>query len=216
MSLDENLIVELAARGVINDTFRRLHPIKKEQIYRQAIRLFGTYGYDGLAVDKICREAGISKGSFFQYFPSKSHLLEFTILVFDDYLSRWVNEIRRGEKAILARDRLRYLYHAVVINSKLYADEQIFYLFVTDAIKHAAVALEGIDPTRHLHEYVRDIIERGERTGEIRGDFDIDLTGSLVSLIIEAMVKRQFAERRLSGTKLEEYFISFLFDGIKA
>ena len=90
--LDENVIVELVGRKVVSDTFRRLAPEKKLQVYRAATRLFGTYGYDGLSVNRICREAGISKGSFFQYFESKSYLLEFTILIFDDYLAKWVAE----------------------------------------------------------------------------------------------------------------------------
>jgi len=58
--LDENVIAELVERKVVSDTFRRLAPDKKELVYRTAIRLFGKYGFDGLPVDRICREAGIS------------------------------------------------------------------------------------------------------------------------------------------------------------
>ena len=141
--LDENVIAELVGRKVVTDTFRRLTPDKKERLYRTAIRLFGKYGYDGLAVEVICTQAGISKGSFFQYFPSKSHLLEFAVLVFDDYLTRTVAEIRAQEKAVLARDRILYLYHAVAVNTRLYEDEQAFYLFVTMAVRHAAITFSS-------------------------------------------------------------------------
>ena len=101
----------------------------RDRIVQTAVRLFGEYGYDGLAVDRFCREAGISKGSFFQYFESKSHLLEFVVLVFDDYLARWVTELRHREKAALARDRLMYLYQSLVVNAKLHSSEERFYLF---------------------------------------------------------------------------------------
>ena len=214
--LDENVIASLVRRKVISDTFRRLTPEKKDLVYRTAIRLFGKYGYDGLAVDEICRQAGISKGSFFQYFPSKSHLLEFAVLVFDDYLSRMVEEIRRQEKAVLARDRLLYLYHAVAVNTRLFEDEQAFYLFMTNAVRHAAITVEGVDLERHFRVYINDIIERGERTGEIRGDFEIELTGYLVSVIIEGMVRRHYSKRTEAFKTAGEYLISFLFDGIKA
>jgi len=214
--LDENVIASLVERKVVSDTFRRLTPEKKNQIYRAAIRLFGKYGYDGLAVDEICRQAGISKGSFFQYFPSKSHLLEFAVLIFDDYLARMLEEIRNQEKVVLARDRLLYLYNSVAVNTRLYEDEQAFYLFMTSAVRHAAITVEGVDLERHFRDYINEIIARGEQTGEIRGDFEIELTGYLVSVIIEGMVKRRYSKRTEAFKPTGEYLISFLFDGIKA
>ncbi len=214
--LDENVMIELARRNVISETFRRLTPQKKLQVYRVAISLFGEYGYDGLAVDRICREAGISKGSFFQYFESKSHLLEFSILIFDDYLAKWVAELRQKETAVLARDRLGYLYDSLVVNAKLPPAEQKFFLFVTHGLDHAGVVLEGIDLERHFRIYVDEIVARGVQTGEIRADFEVDLTGYLVSILIEALVRRQFSGRRLPHRGTDDYLISFLFDGIKA
>lgn len=200
----------------MTDTFRRLSPDKKNRIYWAAIKFFGEYGYDGFSVDRLCKEAGISKGSFFQYFPSKSHLLEFTVLVFDHYLAKWVAEIRAKEPSALARERLLSLYQALVVNSKLSKEEEKFYHFVTNAAHHSVVAIEGIDLERHFHDYVVEIIRRGEETGEIRGDFDVDLTGHLLSLIIGALVGQEYAGRKMPRRRTEEYLISFLFDGIKA
>ena len=105
VTIDENLVAQLVTRGVVTDTFRRLPPDKKSRLYRTAIKLFGEFGYDGLAIDQLCGEAGISKGSFFQYFPSKTHLLEFVILIFDDYLGKWVTDIRAADTGALARQR---------------------------------------------------------------------------------------------------------------
>lgn len=216
MALDENLIVQLVRRGATTPTFRRLDPEKKERIYRTAIKLFGKFGYDGLAVDRLCREASISKGSFFKYFPSKAHLLEFAILIFDHDLAKLVTELRAGDRAARTADRLLYLYRSLVVNSRLYADEERFYLFATRALDHAAVALEGIDLERHFNDYVVEIIERGEVSGEIRGDFDSKLTGKLCSLIIEALVRRRYSGRHGRVREAGEYLISFLFDGINA
>jgi len=216
VTIDENLVAQLVTRGVVSDTFRRLPPDKKSRLYRTAIKLFGEFGYDGLAIDQLCGEAGISKGSFFQYFPSKTHLLEFVILLFDDYLGKWVADIRAADTGALARQRLLYFYQALVVNSKLFRDEEKFFLFITGAMNHSAVALEGIDPQRHIYDYINEIIERGVQTGEIRGDFEVELTGYLVSLVMEGLVRRQFTSARLHRKETEEYLVSFLFDGIKA
>jgi len=214
--MNENLVQELSRRGICTDTFRRLPSDKKERIYRTSLILFGEYGYDGFSIDRMCYEAGISKGSFFQYFLSKGHLLEFTILLFDDYLARWVVEIKNAELSSHTRDRLRHLYQALIINSRLHKSEEKFYHFVVNAGHHSAVAIEGIDLERHFHNYVTRIIERGELTGEVRGDFDVELTSHLVSMILDALVRRQFSGRRVPRRETEEYLISFLFDGISA
>ena len=214
--LDENLVARLVQRGTVSDTFRRLPPDKKERIYRVALKAFGDFGYDGLSVDRFCHQAGISKGSFFQYFPSKSHLLEFTILLFDNYLAQMVAQLRAGEPSAFARERLLYLYRTLVVDARLHRPEERFYHFVTDAVRHSAVAIEGIDLEKHFRDYVAEIIERGEQTGEIRGDFDVELTGHLVAVIMGALVSRQFAGRQMPPPRTEQYLVSFLFDGIKA
>ena len=164
--LDENIIADLAQRGIVTETFRRLTADKKELVYGAAIELFGKFGYDGLSVDQLCREAAISKGSFFQYFPSKSHLLEFVVLMFDDFLAKWMMDLRQSEAAVLARERLLYLYDAIVVNSKLYPAQERFFLFVTRGLEHAAVQLEGID-----RDEVRSYFEKAgliEKYDEIR------------------------------------------------
>lgn len=205
----------MVKREIVTDTFRRLPTDKKDRVYRTAIRLFGEYGYDGLSVDQFCRETAISKGSFFQYFPSKSHLLEFTVLIFDSYLGTWMAEVKAGEPSALARERLLYLYQSLVVNPKLSTAEEKFYHFISNAIHHSAIAIEGIDLGRHVHDYVSEIIRRGVETGEIRGDFDVTLTGHFVSLIMGVLLSREYMGRKMPRHQTEEYLISFLFDGIK-
>jgi AcrR family transcriptional regulator len=36
---------------------------------------FRAHGYDGLSVSRITRDAGVAKGTFFNHFPSKEHVL---------------------------------------------------------------------------------------------------------------------------------------------
>lgn len=43
----------------------------REAIERAAITLVGEFGYGGVTVDAICARAGISQGTFFNYFPTK-------------------------------------------------------------------------------------------------------------------------------------------------
>ncbi len=47
----------------------------KETIVKTSQILFMNKGYNSISVDRICKEAGINKGSFYHFFKSKQELL---------------------------------------------------------------------------------------------------------------------------------------------
>ena len=46
-------------------------PVRRAQLLKAARKVFRAKGYDGASVDEIVREAGVAKGTFYLYFPSK-------------------------------------------------------------------------------------------------------------------------------------------------
>ena len=212
--LNENVINELVKRKVVSDTFRRLNTEKKEKLYKFAIGLFAKYGYDGLSVDQYCLQSKISKGSFFQYFPSKTHLLEFTLLLFDERLKVMVEQIRKAETKALAKDRLQYLFMSAASKSALEENEKKFYLFAVNALYHSAVTVEGINIGRHFNDYVGEIIKRGVETGEVRGDIPAVVGGAIVAGALNSMLSVYFLNDSQPDEVTVRAFISILFDGI--
>ena len=211
--LDENLVASMVTRRVVGDTFRRLPPDKKWRIYQAALRLFGRYGYDGLPVARLCRQAAISKGSFFQYFPSKSHLLEFCLLVFDDRLERLFDDIRRRETAGTVRQRLAYLCTAVTA-SDLSPDERLFYLLAVWGLRHSGVETAGIDLERHFRAGVREIVLRGIETGEVRGDYPGAVLAEAVAAVLSGLLSRVFAVPDEDPGPLSETVLAVVLDGL--
>jgi AcrR family transcriptional regulator len=49
---------------------------RRDELVEAALALWAERGYDGTSVEAIARRAGLSKGSFYVYFPSKLALLE--------------------------------------------------------------------------------------------------------------------------------------------
>ncbi|XBQ15142.1 MAG: TetR/AcrR family transcriptional regulator [Oceanicaulis sp.] len=47
----------------------------RERLYEAAIQRFEAEGYDAVSVASICAAAGVAKGTFFNHFPTKEHLL---------------------------------------------------------------------------------------------------------------------------------------------
>ena len=52
---------------------------KARQIIEGARRAFMAHGYEGASTEEIVRQAGISKGTLYSYFPSKKELFEVII-----------------------------------------------------------------------------------------------------------------------------------------
>jgi AcrR family transcriptional regulator len=48
---------------------------KREQIIRTAESLFSRFGAKRVTVEEVCREAGVSKMTFYKYFPNKIELV---------------------------------------------------------------------------------------------------------------------------------------------
>lgn len=55
-------------------TFLNLPDGKREPILASALAEFSSHSYDSASINVICREAGIPKGSFYQYFENKYDL----------------------------------------------------------------------------------------------------------------------------------------------
>ena len=66
----------MAGQGATNATgvFHRLPQEKQEQVYAAAAAEFAAHGYEKANTNTIARRAGISVGSLFQYFRTKSDL----------------------------------------------------------------------------------------------------------------------------------------------
>jgi AcrR family transcriptional regulator len=73
-------------------TWFRLGVGKRERVFEVAMREFGEHGYSTGSLNTIAREAGIAKGSLFQYFSDK---LEFYAFVCDEASRRVREEMER-------------------------------------------------------------------------------------------------------------------------
>lgn len=213
--IDENTVAGLVKRGVVTDTFRRLKPEKKARIYAVAIDLFGRYGYDGLPVDRFCRDAGISKGSFFQYFPSKSHLLEMALLLFDQFVSEWIIELAISERSSLFKERLSHLFRALTTESTWAKSEWQFFQFADRGLAHSAVVVRGMDISRQVTEHISWIINRAAETAEIRTDLEPDIISAFVAASIGRLVADFHRSTPESAINIDRFLDTLLYDGIK-
>lgn len=138
----------------------------REKIYRAAMRLFATHGFFETTTEDITEAADVGQGTFFNYFPTKQHVL---IVLSEMQLAKVsiaVEEARSG--SVPVRDVLHRLIHAA-------AEEP----GQTQALTRSLItALISTDMVRELtssrmaqgREIISELFVIGQNRGEIRRD----------------------------------------------
>src|ERR1700685_1775962 len=68
-------LTEPAPLNAAPDRRQRRSAETRERLFRAALNLFGRKGFAETTVEDITNAADVGKGTFFNYFPSKEHLL---------------------------------------------------------------------------------------------------------------------------------------------
>jgi len=90
------------AKEILNS--RQLQAQKtKNKLYKISIELLEKRGYEKLKIEDICKKAGVSVGSFYNYFNSKNDILIEIYKRADDYFE---NEVKNNIKSINSLDKI--------------------------------------------------------------------------------------------------------------
>ena len=138
----------------------------RERIFRAALELFARKGFANTTVEDVTNAADVGKGTFFNYFPSKDHIL----LAFGEMqlgrLREAVEEVRTAQKPM--REFLRALTARMtaepVRNPDLIRALLLAFLSSTEVRKHM-LELQ----TRVLAVHA-EIVKLGQERGEVRTD----------------------------------------------
>lgn len=138
----------------------------RERLFRSALDLFAKKGFAETTVEDITEAADVGKGTFFNYFPSKDHIL----LAFGEMqlakLEAAVAEVRTSGatmpeflRSLGLRMTQEPVRHPGIIRTLLQA-----YLSSTP------VRTEMIELQKRVHALHSEIIRIGQQRGEIRSD----------------------------------------------
>src|SRR5450755_797061 len=81
----------------------------RERLFRAALDLFAQHGFHDTTVEDITNAADVGKGTFFNYFPSKEHILG----VLGEVQGAKYDKAATLAHAQETREALRWLYHAL-------------------------------------------------------------------------------------------------------
>jgi AcrR family transcriptional regulator len=155
-----------AGSGIAPDRRQRRSAETRERLFRAALELFAKKGFTETTVEDITEAADVGKGTFFNYFPSKDHIL----LAFGEMqlakLESAIAEARRTGEPMPSF--LRSL--GVRMTQEPTRNPSIIRALLLAYLSTSAVREGTIDLQKRAHALHTQIIQLGQERGEIRSD----------------------------------------------
>lgn len=173
---------------------------KREQIVRAGERLFSRFGARRVSVEEICREAEVSKMTFYKYFPNKVELVR---AIKDE----WVEEGFRKFEEINSLD--------------LPFPEKIDLMTKWKVELAARVNAEFIRELISIEDVMEQVrvrflgnITRAQTKGEIRPDIDPDFLWLVIEKLNELVRDGSWKKAFPEFSRFQEQLRTLLFYGL--
>ncbi|MFC5185183.1 TetR/AcrR family transcriptional regulator [Actinomadura harenae] len=166
-------------------TWFRLNVAKRERVLEAAMREFGEHGYSTGSLNTIAREAGIAKGSLFQYFRDK---LEFFAFVCDEASRRIREEMeRRIARLDFEQPFDGWLFDALCEWSEFYADHPLE-RGVTAAtnfeLDNGVRSVIRETANQHYLQVIDPALKLWRERGDIHPDADVEVLASFLLMTL--------------------------------
>jgi AcrR family transcriptional regulator len=168
-----------------SQTFFNLPEEKREALIKIAIAEFSSHDYNSASISRIVKEAGIAKGSFYQYFQNKQDLYLYLL----DLLSKTKSSFLQGSHPPKTdMDFFEYL-------SWLFETSTHFDLSYPELSRLGYRAFYGDSPVckqkieeakEPFSEFIRQIVIKGISEGDIDPNIDLDLVVFVVDTLSNA------------------------------
>lgn len=195
------------------DTFHNLGDDKKKKIFDAAVQEFSTRRFSEASINQIIKTAGISRGSFYQYFLDK-----------EDLYLYMMTEIGKEKLEIMKHSRTlkpdanffeAYVYMIEVIhewsNAKPVYNRIAMLMELDDSefmVKMRARLNEGFI-------FLRDMIRRDKQRGLIKPDVDADLVVEMIYILNMHFLKGYLQSGSYEGLlKRSEEILRVIEEGI--
>ncbi|MDR3763304.1 MAG: TetR/AcrR family transcriptional regulator [Acidobacteriota bacterium] len=138
----------------------------EEKIFLSAMHLFRDKGFVQTTVEEITRAAGVAKGTFFNYFPSKEHVLGFLIERQKGAVAAHLEMARAGQLPV--PEVLKRLGHALTLfpGKSPQMARSVIAAFLANEDVRARISVEMSTGRQAVAEMIR----LGQQRGQIRSD----------------------------------------------
>lgn len=138
----------------------------RERLFRSALQLFAQKGFEETTVEDITEAADVGKGTFFNYFPSKDHIL----IAFSDMQIGKLEQAVAGLRS--SGQPLQEFMRSLVLKmtEEPIRNPGLIRALLRGYLSTTAVREMMIQKQNHAHGLHKQMIEIGQGRGEVRSD----------------------------------------------
>lgn len=168
-----------------------LESMMRESLFAAAKRLLEEEGWRGTTMERLAQEAGVSKGTVYNYFRDKREILCFVMERNTEELRRFVHSIdpETGDPRRILGDVLEGLF------AGLYRNRRVIAATIQAYHEDEELRREDFDPRRHplweVRVFIRRVLVRGVEEGFFR-PVDPVLTEAAINAVAVGLA-RQFS-----------------------
>jgi AcrR family transcriptional regulator len=138
----------------------------RERLFRSALRLFAERGFLNTSIEDITEAADVGKGTFFNYFPSKGHVLQALAEIQIGNVAAALEDARQGADPL----RMVLLRLARALSREPGKSPAL--------VRSLMAAMHSADSVRELmsanlargRELLGELMDIGQQRGEVRSD----------------------------------------------
>ena len=182
---------------------------RKEELSRQAARLFAEKGYHGTSIGDLADSMGVQKGSLYAHIEGKGDLLYETMrngaAAFHGALDSVPEDAPPAEKI-----RLALRAHLHVVSEQL----EVATVFIQEwRYLEGERLAEIVSERRRYEERIRELFREGRDLGDLRADLDVNAAALL--FLSAANWAYTWLAPGTETDALADRFFSILVDGIR-
>jgi AcrR family transcriptional regulator len=146
----------------------------KEQIFFKAIELFKEKGYENVTVEEIAKVCSIAKGTFFNYFQKKEHVL----LHLGNSQIQQMEQIIQKHSFKSLKEQLQHIFGDLL--TAYLENSALLKLALSETIKSALVMKEESANIQLFQKTLCGIIQEAKETGALQSSGDSNVIASVL------------------------------------
>ncbi len=158
--------------------------VRRHQIIEAARNLIAAKGMDGVTIDAIAEEVGLTEGAIYRHFASKHQILS---LLVDDIERNLLDTVESAQtEGASAVDSLEHILEAHL--SDVEGHRAVSFVVIAEAMGFDGTTLApkvSLMFTRYL-ELIQAVLDRGIREGSIRPDINVNAAATTFFGLIQS------------------------------
>ncbi len=187
----------------------------KNRIFEVSGKLFKEKGFESTTIDEITKEAGIAKGTFFNYFPTKESL----VFYFAEQKAELIYGLTEKEaiKHLHTKERIKKLL--VALAESYENDKELTKLLFFEYRRYIEDSRNNPDKGRKPHyrliKVLLDLLQEGIKKREVKESTDTIMAAEILNAIyFHTLMMWLKSENQLSFSRNISVKIDLLFEGI--